>query len=209
MGVAGGTEPPIAGPAMGPPQPAWPTAPARKPSRLVAETPSTTASRSRPSAALGSCRGRSRPRRQPRLACGAASGSARAWAHQAGLVGFDARVQRPADRRPSPADLVQPAPGGPVLPKPIWRLSSIAEIPPLLDVTRKIARNHLAKPVLVCSKIVPASRNAVCRRRRTRRSGALCRSRPARARRPRSEPVRPARPGTGTPGTARPYQTAP
>jgi hypothetical protein len=33
----------------------------------------------------------------------------------------------------------------------------MAEIPPLLAVTRSMARNHLASPVLVCSKIVPAS----------------------------------------------------
>jgi hypothetical protein len=36
-------------------------------------------------------------------------------------------------------------------------LSSIAEIPPLLEVTRSIARNHRDSPVLVCSTIVPAS----------------------------------------------------
>ena len=33
----------------------------------------------------------------------------------------------------------------------------MAEIPPLLEVTSQIARNQRASPVLVCSKIVPAS----------------------------------------------------
>ncbi len=33
----------------------------------------------------------------------------------------------------------------------------MAEMPPLLEVTSQIARNQRASPVLVCSKIVPAS----------------------------------------------------